>query len=352
MNRIIILLAVLFPAILHAQEQAFTITGTLKRPTDHKVYLSYSSGAKDSCAVVDGKFSFKGVRSGAPVIGLVVVQNGRSQAGIRFYTEKGNIKIYCPDGAESAVVSGTPMNDDLQQFLSMQNRFLNELNATLPEDKKLSEWRPEFQKKRIPVIKAFVKQKPGSKVSLDQLNQYAVKNVAPDVVDSIFNQLSPKLKNSEEGKLLAVRIKAMRTAVVGLQAPLFVQKDTSGRDVALADFKGKYVLIDFWASWCGPCRMENPNLVKLHEQYKDKKFDILGVSLDSKSTKDAWLKAIKWDHLTWPQVSDLNLWNNEVAKLYNVNAVPANFLIDPQGKIIAKNLRGKALADKLKEILD
>ena len=120
--------------------------------------------------------------------------------------------------------------------------------------------------------------------------------------------------------------------------------------MSLSDFQGKYVLLDFWASWCGPCRQENPNLVKAYAAYNDKGFEILGVSLDNKDGKEAWVNAIEKDGLTWTQVSDLNSWNNEVARMYGVRAVPQSYLINPEGVIVAENLRGDLLEEKLAEI--
>ena len=130
----------------------------------------------------------------------------------------------------------------------------------------------------------------------------------------------------------------------------FTQNDTLGNPVSLSSFKGKYVLVDFWASWCGPCRRENPNVVKTFNAYKDKPFTILSVSLDQPNAKDKWIKAIHDDNLTWTHVSDLQFWNNAVAKQYGIQAIPQNLLLDPQGKIIAKNLRSETLSEKLAEV--
>jgi peroxiredoxin len=144
------------------------------------------------------------------------------------------------------------------------------------------------------------------------------------------------------------QLNRMQAFLVGGTAPNFTQNDPDGNPVSLADFRGKVVLIDFWASWCGPCRRENPNVVRLYKEYHDQGFEILGVSLDK--TKDRWLNAIESDGLTWPQVSDLKGWSNEVAKQYGVRSIPHTILLDEEGKILARNLRGDALEQKLAEI--
>ena len=166
----------------------------------------------------------------------------------------------------------------------------------------------------------------------------------------MYINLSPALKATEPGRLLGIAINELKATAIGVAAPDFTQNDADGTPVKLSSFRGRYVLIDFWASWCGPCRQENPNVVKVFNKYKTKKFTILGVSLDRPDGKADWLAAIKNDNLTWPQVSDLKYWNNEAAALFFVRSIPQNFLIDPNGKIIAKGLRGEDLENKLAEI--
>ncbi|MDM1292682.1 redoxin domain-containing protein [Sphingobacterium sp. N143] len=170
-------------------------------------------------------------------------------------------------------------------------------------------------------------------------------------LDSLLQQLAPQAKNNVPVKTIEYSIKTDKLTGVGRQALPFSQADTLGKTVSLADFQGKYVLIDFWASWCVPCRMENPNVVSAYQQYKNKNFTVLGISFDYPGQQQRWLDAIHSDNLSWTQLSDLKGWKNEVGVLYDIKSIPSNLLIDPKGVIIAKNLRGDALDNKLKELL-
>ncbi|WP_336517520.1 TlpA disulfide reductase family protein [Pollutibacter soli] len=179
---------------------------------------------------------------------------------------------------------------------------------------------------------------------------YVMKGVS-DVaqIENRYNQMNPDLHGSIFAKQLAQQIADSKVGAIGSEAIEFVQNDIEGKPVSLSSFRGKYVLVDFWASWCGPCRHENPNVVEAYKKFSDKNFTVLGVSLDR--AREPWLQAIKDDNLIWTQVSDLKFWNNEVAKIYRIEGIPQNFLVDPKGVIIAKNLRGPELHQKLQELL-
>jgi len=153
------------------------------------------------------------------------------------------------------------------------------------------------------------------------------------------------------GRHLADRLPHIKAIAMGAIAPEFAEPDTSGKMTSLSSLRGNYVLIDFWASWCTPCRAENPNVLKSFNLYKGKNFTVLGVSLDGPGEKNNWLAAVRQDNLPWTQVSDLNSWYGKAAVLYSIIGIPQNFLIDPSGKIIAKNLRSDDLENKLKEVL-
>ena len=366
---LLIMLATPFTAL--AQEGSFTVqgnVGTFSAPA--KVYLDYEYGGKeviDSAVLKNGKFSFTGKVAKPSNAYLIFDPNGKSIHGTRdyrsFYIENGVIEVTSADAIANAKVSGTktnqenelyraalqPVNDAYAALEAKQKAATPEQQQSEDFSKANNKAEKAIEKQETEINKKFIQDHPGSYISLDALQSYAYGADYADVAP-LFEALSPEIKQTEDGKKFAERLPKLKAVALGTPAPVFAEADTSGKIVSLSSFKGKYVLVDFWASWCGPCRAENPNVVKAFNKYKDKNFTIIGVSLDRPNGKQKWLDAIHKDHLTWTHVSDLQFWKSKTADMYGVRAIPQNFLVGPDGKIVAKNLRGDDLNDKLAEL--
>lgn len=376
MRKILFFFITLLPVMAMAQtEQAFIINGKIgELSTPAKAYLIYKLGANqviDSAGMIGGKFNLGGKILNPTNAILVVDHKGigfeklDSTADIlNFYLEKGELGIIAADSVSKAKITGSKLNDDDKNLktqlepIKQKARKLTEISRNAAVAQKTPEFESTLhgrykalQAEQKGVIKKFILANPDSYLSL--LALYSVDGPAPDPfeLDSLYNTLSPAIRSTETALNFKKALEPLKHTAPGTMAPDFTQNDVNGVPVKLSSFRGKYVLVDFWASWCGPCRQENPNVVRVYNKYKDKNFTVLGVSLDKQSGRNDWLAAIKNDGLTWTQVSDLKFWNNEAAALYYVSSIPANFLIDPNGKIVAKNLRGDDLEEKLKEVL-
>ncbi|TDQ07128.1 TlpA disulfide reductase family protein [Pedobacter metabolipauper] len=350
--------------------------GNLNKPA--KIYIDYmdqGTSYTDSVELVNGAFKFSGHIEGIVSSRMTLAREGGKEreiygkgAGDVIYLSFGkeNIKINSADSLFNAKFTGSKVHDDMLAYekevgesVMTTNRTANlQLERATPEqqkdtaffkviDKRVKGMRAAKKEKLI----AYAKSHPNSYFALQALSEAVSGYSLPaPVAEPIFKNLSEELRLSYGGQSLYKILSAHTVAALGASAPNFTQNDVDGKPVSLSDYKGKLVLVEFWASWCHPCREESPNLLKQYSLYKEKGFEILSVSVDS--DKGRWLEAIKKDGLTWRQVSDLKGWENEARKLYGISGVPANFLVSKDGKIIGSHLRGDALNKKLAEILD
>jgi peroxiredoxin len=377
MKQFITMLFLLVSANSFAQK-GFTISGDVSKVKDliAKVYLNYYADGKstmDSAEVKEGKFSFTGTLAD-PVMGSLrakyqEVPGAKSMKAISYnrdikqvFLENSKIKIASVDSFANATIKGSKSHTayvswtDLTKEETAQSAALNKEYSEFYKKKdqagmdKIDAAFDKLTEQKNIKNKQYLKDNASSPIAMFVLKQYAGYDINADDVEPMFLALPEQLRASPAGKDMTEKLETAKKTGVGKMAMDFTQNDTLGIPVSLSSFRGKYVLIDFWASWGGPCRQENPNVVKAFNAYNNKGFTVLGVSLDQPTAKDKWMKAIHDDKLTWTQVSDLKYWKNDVAVQYGIQAIPQNFLIDPQGKIVGKNLRGEALNKKLAEL--
>ena len=317
-----------------------TVTGFNEGATVE--FLNGQTGATELTTILKaGKFSFKG-KMEKPEFKIILFN--KQQPFITVFLDNSNVTITGDKATiDKSKITGSQSHTAFEQF----NTSLEPYQAVFAEAGEYSE---EMHTRAIKLIDDFVTTHTSSYITPLAVIRY--NQIADDVykTEALYNMLDPKIKATSMGQYIAQQIAEGKVNGKGSMLADFSQPDTSGVPVSLSSLRGKYVLVDFWASWCGPCRQENPNVLAAYNKYKSKNFTVLGVSLDK--AKPAWIEAINMDGLTWTHISDLQGWQNSVAQQFQIFNIPQNFLIGPDGKVVAKNLRGPALERKLARLLN
>lgn len=341
-----------------AQKAGFKINGQVTGLKDStKIYLRNAKPEKiiDSAIVIGGRFMMNGrINEQAR---QMYIFTAKYQNYVSFWLENKPMSVTLKAGEfKKGIIKGSAIQDEYSKLLNTRTQIelkqdsLKKLLSKAiiaPERESISSQLTVLRDEEKQLELNYVKQHPNSLISAYILSVSA-SGWGKEKIASLYRTLSPAMKNTSFGKEANEFVLLNKKIVVGDKFQDFEQQNTLGKKVKLSDIKGEYILLDFWAAWCGPCREENPRIVELYKQYHNKGFNILGVSADD--SKAAWLAAIKQDGLLWENVSDLLGDKNKAAIIYGVDAFPTNYLIDKNGIVIAKNVRGKALEDKLKQL--
>jgi thiol-disulfide isomerase/thioredoxin len=361
-NLLAILVLTLTVLSCNTAKDEFSIKGTIAGVETGKVYLEKIVNGHpqsiDTADVVDGKFTFKG-KMATPDIRILRLNEQDYFATL--FIDNSSIKVTASkDSLRSTKITGSPTHDIFQLYLSelermnkdvmkLQGKYQTAMTSGNADEAKKAEIDYSAMMDNMKVFtKNFVKEHNSSVVSAYIALVQLSNQIEGAELESIVANYPAEISNSEYVVKLKEIAAGLKKTAIGAIAPDFTMNDPGGKPVQLSSLRGKVVMIDFWASWCAPCRQENPNVVKLYQKYNAKGFEIIGVSLDK--TKEEWVQAIKDDQLSWIHVSDLQFWQNTAARLYSVNSIPQTYLLDKEGKIIAKGLRSEQLAEKLNEL--
>lgn len=332
------------PAIIkEAPLDGFIITGNIKGYPDGTPvsFLNDQTGVPDQQGTFQsGKFEIKG-KMEQPGFKSLIIAN--AAPAITLFLDNSRVKITGDKSAlDNVSITGSPSHSLFESY----GKAIKPYEKVFMPD---SEYDSVAVQRVVSISEAFVRKNPTSFIAplaiirLYQASEDGVK------AEQLYNLMPDPVKNTSLSAYLNQQIQESKINPIGSVVPDFSQPDTTGKLVNISSYRGKYVLLDFWASWCRPCRQENPNVLAAYNRYKTKNFTVLGVSLDQ--AKPAWVDAINMDKLSWSHISDLKGWGNSVAGMFHITAIPQNLLLDPSGRIIAKNLRGNKLDRKLVEVL-
>ncbi|WP_037320936.1 TlpA disulfide reductase family protein [Salegentibacter sp. Hel_I_6] len=371
MRKKIVMLAIAAAFTSCQEDKGYFISGDASEMEDgNMVYVSEIDentnrpSRVDSTTIEDGRFEFDMEDVESPNLSFLEFENTNGNVIFISENEKINFKIY-KDSLRTSEVKGGKENKLLYDYLG----HLKEVNEKVMEGRNsmrsayqaqdstklatLQENEKELMDNDKVFKKKVVEENPDSFVSIMVISDMLRMQSYPiNEIQEMFDSLSEEVKNTAIGKQIAKSLENNDKVAVGSKAPNFTAPTPEGDKLALKDVMGKVTIIDFWAAWCKPCRVENPNLVKTYNKYKDDGLSVIGVSLDRPGQKDRWLEAIEQDGLPWHQVSNLKFWQEPVAQLYDIKAIPAAFVLDENGTIVARDLRGDALDRKIGELLN
>ncbi|WP_029275933.1 TlpA disulfide reductase family protein [Pedobacter borealis] len=373
---VVAIITVFFAVPIYAQQSGlFQINGTFSNISNvEKVILEYSGPAgqvKDTLLVSDGHYAFTG-RIYEPQAAILKVEYFADKESKRrpertskdfayVYINPGVIMVSSENEFRNITLEGCKWQKDYVELMRGQKKWEDSAKRALKTFYDYQSRRDSvnmrrtdgdyigaFEQMNKQVMLPYIKAKPQSPLALYALKTYAGPYIKDyQEIEQLFQSLSPEIKQMPSGQKYAAYLKKIAQATTGARAPDFTLLDTAGKKVKLSSFKGKYVFLDFWASWCGPCMAEMPNVLKVYNKYKNKNFTVVGISSDTPNNSKKWMKAIRTNKLFWTQlIQDME----NVSKLYNVTSIPRSFLINPEGEIIANDLMGKKLEEKLKDI--
>jgi peroxiredoxin len=348
--------------LVFAGANAQQVSGIVRGGNGKTIYLfdDQDNNPDDSAVIKNEQFSFRVKGGKEPAVYALILRDVNypmlfvtGNEPVQFTTSVATYPIATSVKGNENTLAMQEYQKAFEPLIKQAQELNNEAKQINPEDepgKNAFRKKAEtFSREVVNTGKQFITSHPKSIASIWLMMNELRSRLEPEEFRQLFESLDKSVQESQYGQSVTAYVKSLKANVLNVAADDFSQEDTKGKPVKLSSFRGKYVLVDFWASWCGPCRQENPNVVKAYNRFKDKNFTILGVSLDD--NRDRWLRAIDQDGLAWTQVSDLRGWGNEVAVQYGVQSIPTNFLVDPAGKIIARNLRGEELEAKLEQLL-